>query len=115
MLVEEPEIHLHPGLETAMIRYLKEASKQSQVFITTHSTNFLDSGDYQRICLVTKEQSTLIESLDLKEAEEKIPIELGIRLSSLFMYDRLVFVEGPSYELIIRENVQFSVSKLKYS
>ena len=33
----------------------------------------------------------------------KIPVELGIRLSSLFMYDRLVFVEGPSDELIVRE------------
>jgi putative ATP-dependent endonuclease of the OLD family len=103
LLVEEPEIHLHPGLETAMMRFLKEISHKCQVFITTHSTNFLDSGDYQRIYLVTKDDATLIEALALKEAEEKIPIELGIRLSSLFMYDRLVFVEGPSDELMIRE------------
>ena len=109
LLVEEPEIHLHPGLETAMMRFLKEISQTSQVFITTHSTNFLDSGDYQRIYLVTKGyfvtsyKITLIEALALKEAEAKIPIELGIRLSSLFMYDRLVFVEGPSDELMIRE------------
>jgi putative ATP-dependent endonuclease of the OLD family len=51
----------------------------------------------------TKAATTLIEAMALKEAEERIPIELGIRLSSLFMYDRLVFVEGPSDELIIRE------------
>jgi len=92
-----------------MMRFLKEISQTSQVFITTHSTNFLDSGDYQRIYLVTKGyfvtsyKITLIEALALKEAEAKIPIELGIRLSSLFMYDRLVFVEGPSDELMIRE------------
>ena len=103
LLVEEPEIHLHPGLETAMMHFLKEVSTQSQVFITTHSTNFLDSGDYQRIYLVTKDKTTSIESLALQELEERIPIELGIRLSSLFMYDRLIFVEGPSDELIIRE------------
>jgi putative ATP-dependent endonuclease of the OLD family len=54
LLVEEPEIHLHPGLETAMMRFLKEISKRCQVCITTHSTNFLDSGDYQRVYLVTK-------------------------------------------------------------
>jgi predicted ATP-dependent endonuclease of OLD family len=29
-----------------MMRFLKEISQTSQVFITTHSTNFLDSGDY---------------------------------------------------------------------
>jgi len=103
LLVEEPEIHLHPGLETAMMHFLKEVSTQSQVFITTHSTNFLDSGDYQRIYLVTKDKTTSIEPLALQELEERIPIELGIRLSSLFMYDRLIFVEGPSDELIIRE------------
>ncbi len=103
LLVEEPEIHLHPGLETAMMRFLKEISEECQVFITTHSTNFLDTGNYQRIYLVTRDKTTLVEALALKEAEERIPIELGIRLSSLFMYDRLVFVEGPSDELVIRE------------
>jgi putative ATP-dependent endonuclease of the OLD family len=102
LLVEEPEIHLHPGLETAMMRFLKEISQTSQIFITTHSTNFLDSGDYQTIYLVTKPNVTLVEALALKEVEERVPMELGIRLSSLFMYDRLVFVEGPSDELVIR-------------
>ncbi|NET46048.1 ATP-dependent endonuclease [Okeania sp. SIO2B3] len=38
-----------------------------------------------------------------KFAETKIPQELGIRLSSLFMFDRLVFVEGKSDEDVIRE------------
>jgi putative ATP-dependent endonuclease of OLD family len=32
-----------------------------------------------------------------------LPSELGIRLSSLFMYDQIIFVEGPSDEQIIRE------------
>ena len=41
LLVEEPEVHLHPALETAVMRYLKRVSSESQVFITTHSTNFL--------------------------------------------------------------------------
>jgi putative ATP-dependent endonuclease of the OLD family len=86
-----------------MKHFLKEISQKCQVFITTHSTNFLESGDYQRIYLVSKDNTTLIEPLALKELEERLPIELGIRLSSLFMCDRLVFVEGPSDELIIRE------------
>jgi hypothetical protein len=86
-----------------MMHFLKELSAKCQVFITTHSTNFLDSGDYQRIYLVTKTNATSLEPLAIRELEERIPIEMGIRLSSLFMYDRLLFVEGPSDELIIRE------------
>jgi putative ATP-dependent endonuclease of the OLD family len=32
-----------------------------------------------------------------------IPSELGLRLSTVFMFDRLVFVEGPSDEAVLRE------------
>jgi predicted ATP-dependent endonuclease of OLD family len=86
-----------------MMRYLKRISSQGQVFITTHSTNFLDTGEMKNVYLISKTDSTQIQQLNLEEAETEIPKELGIRLSSLFMYDRLVFVEGPSDEAIIRE------------
>lgn len=103
LLVEEPEIHLHPALETSMMRYLKRISLNCQVFITTHSTNFLDTAEMQNVYLVSKPDSTQIQKLDIEEAEAQIPKELGIRLSSLFMFDRLVFVEGQSDEDILRE------------
>lgn len=103
LLVEEPEIHLHPALETSMMRYLKRISCNSQVFITTHSTNFLDTAEMNNVYLITKPDSTEIQQLGIGEAEARIPHELGIRLSSLFMFDRLVFVEGISDEDAIRE------------
>ena len=104
LLVEEPEVHLHPALETNLMGYLKKISHKCQVFISTHSTNFLDTADMQNVYLVSKfEGATQVQLLDLEEAEAKLPKELGVRLSSLFMFDRLVFVEGPSDEAIIRE------------
>ena len=103
LLVEEPEIHLHPALETSMMRYLKRLSSHCQVFLTTHSTNFLDTAEMQNVYLISKVESTQVQKLNIEEAEAKIPKELGIRLSSLFMFDRLVFVEGQSDEDILRE------------
>ncbi|NER05210.1 MAG: AAA family ATPase, partial [Okeania sp. SIO3C4] len=103
LLIEEPEIHLHPALEISMMRYLKRISSRCQIILTTHSTNFLDTGEMQNVYLVSKPDSTQIQKLDIQEAETKIPQELGIRLSSLFMFDRLVFVEGKSDEDVIRE------------
>lgn len=103
LLVEEPEIHLHPALETSIMSYLREVSRGIQVFITTHSTNFLDTGNFQNVFLVLKNGSTSVAPLTLAEAADKLPSELGIRLSSLFMYDQIIFVEGPSDEQIIRE------------
>jgi hypothetical protein len=103
LLVEEPEIHLHPALEITMMRYLKRISSNCQVFISTHSTNFLDTAEMKNVYLVSKPTSTQTQLLNLKEAETQIPKELGIRLSSLFMFDRLVFVEGPYDEDMFRE------------
>jgi putative ATP-dependent endonuclease of OLD family len=109
LLVEEPEVYLHPSLEVSMMRYLRRVSTSCQVFLSTHSTNFVDSGAVENVYLVSKAGTngrageTTIQSLDLREAEAFIPRELGIRLSSVFMFDRLVFVEGDSDETILRE------------
>ena len=103
LLVEEPEIHLHPALETSMMRYLKSIGKNCQIFITTHSTNFLDTAEMRNVYLASREDSTNIQLINAEEAEQSIPRELGIRLSSLFMFDRLVFVEGSTDEDVIRE------------
>jgi hypothetical protein len=85
------------------MRYLKRISSTCQVFLTTHSTNFLDTADSKNQYLVSRAESTQVQLLDREEAEAQLPRELGIRLSSLFMYDRLVFVEGPTDEDVLRE------------
>lgn len=102
LLVEEPEVHLHPALEIALMQYLKEVSDDCQIFLTTHSTNFLDTGSLKNIYLIRKSRETSVQHMDVNEAESAIPEELGLRLSSLFMFDRLAFVEGPSDEQMLR-------------
>jgi putative ATP-dependent endonuclease of the OLD family len=105
LLLEEPEAHLHPGLEHAVYSYLRERSQAVQMFVTTHSTNFVDSVSFQNIYLVSRNGSgrTALEQLDAGDGAVKVPAELGLRLSTVFMYDRLVFVEGPSDEAVLRE------------
>jgi len=103
VLIEEPEVHLHPGLEYAMYSYLRDKSKMQQIFVTTHSTNFVDSVSFQNIYLVARDNSTKISVVDEKNGALKIPTSLGLRLSTVFMYDRLLFVEGPSDEAVLRE------------
>lgn len=103
LLIEEPEIHLHPGLERAFMRYLKKKSSETQILITTHSSNFIDFPDIQNVYLVSMKESSKVTLLDPEDAISAIPAELGITPSSLFIYDNLVFVEGDSDEAIIRE------------
>jgi putative ATP-dependent endonuclease of the OLD family len=103
LLVEEPEVHLHPALELSMLRYLKSVSSRAQIFVTTHSTNFLDTSEMRNVYLTRRDPWVSASLLDYEQAETAIPDELGLRLSSLFMYDRLVFVEGASDEAVLRE------------
>lgn len=105
VLVEEPEVHLHPGLEFAVHSYLQERGKNKQFFVTTHSTNFVDAVSPQNIYLVSRDGQGVATSDRLADGDApiKLPAELGIRLSTVFMFDRIVFVEGPSDESVLRE------------
>jgi putative ATP-dependent endonuclease of OLD family len=105
VLIEEPEVHLHPGLEFAVHSYLQEKSKTKQFFVTTHSTNFVDAVSPQHIYLIARGENGISTCSSLTEGDVplKLPAELGIRLSTVFMFDRIVFVEGPSDESVMRE------------
>lgn len=46
LFIDEPEISLHPSLLRAFFDYLADASKLVQIFIGTHSTQFLVAKDF---------------------------------------------------------------------
>ena len=54
VLIEEAEVHLHPGLEKALHNYLVEKGKERQIFLATHSTNFLDVYARQNVYIVSR-------------------------------------------------------------
>lgn len=41
MLIDEPEMHLHPKLQEAFAKFILDLSKDAQIFITTHSPTLL--------------------------------------------------------------------------
>jgi hypothetical protein len=46
-LIDEPEIHLHPSLQTSLVAYLRQLAREgrSQFILTTHSPTILDALD----------------------------------------------------------------------
>lgn len=105
VLIEEPEVHLHPGLARVVANYLKEKSQSTQMFVTTHSTDFVDFIPFQAVFLISRDEhnGTVCQTIQAGDAALKIPAEIGLRLSTVFMFDRLVFVEGPTDEAVFRE------------
>jgi putative ATP-dependent endonuclease of OLD family len=104
VLVEEPEVHLHPGLARVVANYLRQKSSEIQMFVTTHSTEFVDSVAFQNAYLVSKDKDgkTTCQLIEAEDEALRIPTELGLRLSTVFMFDRLLFAEGPSDEAVLR-------------
>ncbi|WP_230769803.1 AAA family ATPase [Sphingomonas sp. Leaf4] len=103
--IEEPEVHLHPGLEKVLHNYLVKKSETIQLFVATHSTNFIDASSRQNVYLVSK--SNCSNSTISKVASEgdllRLTEEVGLKPSTVLMFDRLVFVEGPSDEDVLTE------------
>lgn len=101
VLIEEPEVHLHFELERKMFKYLLQMSNNTQIFMTTHSTGFIDSSEMNNIFLVKKGTSTEVSTIKNNGLMEVIG-ELGINISSLLLSKVIVFVEGPTDEQIVR-------------
>lgn len=53
--VEEPELTVHPGAIPLLCDYLHQASKRSQVIVTTHSPDLLDLVDAADVRVVLRE------------------------------------------------------------
>jgi hypothetical protein len=112
--IEEPETHLHAGYQRKLFNKFKLESKNSQMFVTTHSPIFVDRIDFDNssIWFVTKEKKiTKVERVNVDDGQnlKEILVELGIRMSDVFFAERLLFVEGATE----REIIPLIAEKLK--
>jgi len=81
LCIEEPEIHLHPGLERKLRKKILEISDKIQIFITTHSREFLDENEEKcSIYLVKKSgnETQVNKITNLKENFKEIYENLDI-------------------------------------
>jgi len=95
--IEEPDLHFHPELIRKFLIFLKNICRDKQVFITTHSTAFVDATDLEGVWITRKQNGetsfqTIRQSDDLK----LLLYELGYKPSDLFFPNGIIFVEGTS-------------------
>jgi predicted ATPase len=96
ILIEEPELHLHPAAEKEIYSLIANASDTGpQVIATTHSDVFVDEIDVNDIFSVKRDRWTRVESISADELGHELAA-LGYPKSEFLQADRVLFVEGRS-------------------
>jgi putative ATP-dependent endonuclease of OLD family len=105
LLIEEPEMFLHPQMQRSLYKTIREIGKRNQVIYTTHSPHFVSVADYQDIVIVRKgSNGTEVRRSNLPtdgRRREKFIKELDPERNELFFATRLLVVEGDTEKLAI--------------
>lgn len=99
--IEEPENHLHPGLCRQIFRFLKQQSRNRQVFLSTHSPMFADKKDINNNWAMRYERheegehgESKIQRIESRDDLKLALAQLGVLPSDIYLKDFVVFVEG---------------------
>jgi CRISPR-associated exonuclease Cas4 len=105
LLVEEPELYIHPQLSKLFFDVLASFAKTDQVIYTTHSPVFVDAYESERIAIVTKPDvgagttlrscdRTAFDGLDDKRIFQGFT-RMNAAMNEVFFAKRVMLVEGP--------------------
>lgn len=104
LLIEEPEVYLHPHARRYFYSLLKELAEQgNQIFYTTHSPEFVDLSNYEYVSIVRKSpmEGTIVKQAQLNLAqgskeELKLLTQFDASRNEVFFANKVMLVEGPT-------------------
>lgn len=98
LIIEEPEVYLHPSLQRKMIDTLLMISLNNQVVFSSHSPITVGKMERSQIKLVKREDGeATISDITVSEVIE----ELGIRADDILVNKGIIFVEGRDDKAVI--------------
>jgi energy-coupling factor transporter ATP-binding protein EcfA2 len=95
VLIDEPELHLHPTAQRRIMKYLNE-SVDAQFVMATHSAPILDAIDADIIQLTDEEGTTASRTIASNRDRSQAVRDLGHSPSELVQTKFAIWVEGPS-------------------
>lgn len=101
LIIDEPEIYLHPDLQRQLIHVLRGV--HADVLLATHSTEILNEVDPSDLLLVEKKKkraTRLSGAGDVQAALTALGSGHNVQLAQLARHRRVVFVEGGDFSLL---------------
>jgi len=106
LLIEEPEAHLHPQLQVALLTALSDFS--AQVILTSHSTQVTSQASFKSLVSLTRKADNNIGSSTLAMNDQLVPEDiadleryLDATKSNLLFARKVMLVEGPAELFLI--------------
>ncbi|MUV87808.1 AAA family ATPase [Natronomonas sp. CBA1123] len=104
LLMEEPELHLHPGAERKVLQLIEDELMRDsgpQIVISTHSSVFVNHDSIDNRVRVKRD----VESQLIPTGQDEVGAELreiGYRYSGMLQSDAVVIVEGLTDRKVLR-------------
>jgi predicted ATP-dependent endonuclease of OLD family len=103
LIIEEPELHVHPGAERKLFEILQDVvDRGTQVIVATHSDVFVNESEASNIVRVERDGHTQMRTLSEENTGKELA-ELGYNKSGLLQSEAVVFVEGRSDKRILKK------------
>lgn len=101
VMLEEPENHLSHINLIRLVSYIEHKNTGKQIFLTTHSSYVLNKLSIKKLCLLSTEYVKLEDiDEDTVKTLKRLP---GYDTLRLVLAQKVILVEGPSDELILKK------------
>lgn len=107
ILIDEAELHLHPSVIKRFVNILETRRGSKQVFLTTHSSVFVQPRTILHVWRVARDQNHNTQIRHLANCKEefaptRLVQELNDDTTEMFFSDTVLLVEGVSDRILLR-------------
>ncbi|WP_406412015.1 AAA family ATPase [Streptomyces halstedii] len=96
LLIDEPELHLHPSLQTTILEMIETGSESSQLWLSTHSPNLINSAPVDSLISIAPGGDGRNQATSIRDKTSRLELlnDLGVTPSAWLQHDQIIVVEG---------------------